>query len=155
MSRLLVFGWTPTPLRSGLPPARGTPLGSLAALGKWGAQGVGQGCPGGRAQGVPGTHFRPVGWPHRVLFSRTAAVAAAGAPRVPRGGIPAPARRPGVRASGAVYAVDNGLSDSPRQIRFRRVRIARTMEESAGRTRLRKEAGDECEGGRLPSGQGH
>jgi hypothetical protein len=28
-----------------------------------------------------------------------------------------------------VYAVDNGLSDSPCQIRFRRVRIARTMEE--------------------------
>ena len=31
----------------------------------------------------------------------------------------------------AVYAVDNGLSDSPCQIRFRRVRIARTMKESA------------------------
>ena len=60
-----------------------------------------------------------------------------------------------VRASGAVYAVDNGLSDSPCQIRFRRVRIARTMEESAGLTRLRKGAGDESEGGRLPGGQGH
>src|SRR6476620_11218259 len=46
-----------------------------------------------------------------------------------------------VRASGAVYAVDNGLSDSPCQIRCRRVRIARTMEESAGLTRLRKGAG--------------
>jgi len=33
-----------------------------------------------------------------------------------------------VKASGAVYAVDNGLSDSPCQIRFRRVRIARTMD---------------------------
>src|SRR6478672_7388492 len=60
-----------------------------------------------------------------------------------------------VGASGAVYAVDNGLSDSPCQIRFRRVRIARTMEESAGLTRLRKGAGDEGEGGRLPGGQGH
>src|SRR6476646_8615668 len=60
-----------------------------------------------------------------------------------------------VRASGAVYAVDNGLSDSPCQIRFRRVRIARTMEESAGLTRLRKGAGDESEGGRRPGGQGH
>jgi hypothetical protein len=60
-----------------------------------------------------------------------------------------------VKASGAVYAVDNGLSDSPCQIRFRRVRIERTMEESAGLTRLRKGAGDESEGGRLPGGQGH
>jgi hypothetical protein len=33
-----------------------------------------------------------------------------------------------VKASGAVYAVDNGLSDSPCQIRFRRVRIARMMD---------------------------
>jgi adenylate cyclase len=41
-----------------------------------------------------------------------------------------------VGASGAVYAVDNGLSESPCQIRFRRVRIARTMEESAGFTRF-------------------
>src|SRR4029077_18884879 len=41
------------------------------------------------------------------------------------------------------------------QIRFRRVRIARTMEGSAGLTRLRKGAGDESEGGRLPGGQGH
>jgi hypothetical protein len=47
------------------------------------------------------------------------------------------------------------LRDSPCQIRFRRVRIARTMEESAGFTRLRKGAGDESEGGRLPGGQGH
>jgi hypothetical protein len=39
--------------------------------------------------------------------------------------------------------------------RFRRVRIARTMEESAGLARLRKGAGDESEGGRLPGGQGH
>jgi hypothetical protein len=60
-----------------------------------------------------------------------------------------------VKASGAVYAVDNGLSHSPGQIRFRRVRFARTMEESAGLTRLRKGAGDEGEGGRLPGGQGH
>ena len=61
-----------------------------------------------------------------------------------------------VEASGAMYAVDNGLSDSPCQFRFRRVRIARTMEESAGLTRfLRKGAGDESEGGRLPGGQGH
>ena len=60
-----------------------------------------------------------------------------------------------VRASGAVYAVDNGLSDLPCQIRFRRARIARTMEESADLTRLRKGAGDESEGGRLPGGQGH
>jgi hypothetical protein len=60
-----------------------------------------------------------------------------------------------VRASGAVYAVDHGLSDSPCQIRLCRIRIARTMDKSAGPTRLRKGAGDESEGGRLPGGQGH
>src|SRR5260370_41455056 len=46
-----------------------------------------------------------------------------------------------VKASGAVYAGDNGRSDSPCQIRFRLVRIARTMDGICGSHKVEEGSG--------------